>query len=57
MIEAFILKTAAGQWKFEIHQDGEEIAGGAGFETQGDAIEAVSELDYEGIQFVLSNDV
>ena len=56
MIEAFILKTAAGQWKFEIHQDGEEIAGGAGFETQGDAIEAVSELDYEGIQFVVSND-
>lgn len=25
MIEAFILKTVADQWKFESHQDGEEI--------------------------------
>lgn len=56
MMQAFILKTAAGQWKYEIHnEDGEEIQGGAGFDSEADAIEAVSDLQYEGIQFVVSN--
>ena len=29
--EAFILRTKAGQWMFQVHRDGEEIGGGAGF--------------------------
>lgn len=32
--EAFILRTKAGQWMFQVHRDGEEIGGGAGFADQ-----------------------
>ena len=37
--EAFILRTKAGQWMFQVHRDGVEIGGGAGFADQFEAIE------------------
>ena len=41
--EAFILRTKAEQWMFQVHCDGEEIGGGAGFADQFEAIEAAQE--------------
>lgn len=41
--EAFILQTKSGQWMFQIHCEGEEIGGEAGFADQFEAIEAAQE--------------
>jgi hypothetical protein len=41
--EAFILRTKAGQWMFQVHQNGEEVGGGGGFADQFEAIEAAQE--------------
>ena len=57
-IEAFILKTKAGQWKVEIWRDGEPVECIAGLETEMDAIEEASNLaaHYEGMRFVIRHD-
>ena len=41
--EAFIVRRANGQWAFEVHRDGHEISGGAGFADQAEAIEGAQE--------------
>lgn len=41
--EAFILRSKAGQWMFQVHEDGEEVGGGGGFADQFEAIEAAQE--------------
>jgi len=53
--QAFILKTVAGQWKYEIWIDGEEVSGGAGYENQFDAIEDALENNQhlEGLAMVI----
>jgi len=53
--QAFILKTKAGQWTYEIHIDGELYCGGAGYENQFDAIEGAQEAGalFENMQLVL----
>ena len=32
-----VAQTAAGQWKFTVYEDGVEVQGGAGFDTQDEA--------------------
>ena len=56
--EAFILRTKAGQWMFQVHCDGEEIGGGAGFANQFEAIEAAQEAfgHVEGLALVVQAD-
>ena len=56
--EAFILRTKAGQWMFQVHRDGEEIGGGAGFADQFDAIEAAQEAfaHVDGLELVIQAD-
>ena len=57
--QAYILKTKAGQWMFEIHIDGELREAGAGYETQGDAIEGLQEATegrYESVNWVLTKE-
>ena len=56
--QAFILKTKAGQWAYEIHIDGELYCGGAGYESQFDAIEGAQEAGalFESMQLVLPMD-
>lgn len=56
--EAFILRTKAGQWMFQVHCDGEEIGGGAGFADQYEAIEAAQEAfaHVDGLEFVIQAD-
>jgi hypothetical protein len=53
--QAFILKTKAGQWKYEIWIDGEEVSGGAGYANQFDAIEGAMENNQhlEGLEMVI----
>ena len=53
--QAFILKTKAGQWKYEIWIDGEEVSGGAGYANQFDAIEGAMENNrhLEGLEMVI----
>ena len=53
--QAFILKTKAGQWKYEIWIDGEEVSGGAGYANQFDAIEGAMESNQhlEGLEMVI----
>ncbi len=50
-----MLKTKAGQWAYEIHIDGELYCGGAGYESQFDAIEGAQEAGtlFENMQLVL----
>ena len=54
--QAFILKTKSGQWAWELHIDGELYQAGAGYESEGDAIEGVYEANshIEGIDLVLT---
>jgi hypothetical protein len=57
--QAFILQTKTGrQWKYEIWVDGEEVSGGAGYETQLDAIEDALENNQhlEGLAIVIQQD-
>lgn len=56
--QAFILKTGAGQWKYEIWIDGEEVSGGAGYENQFDAIEDALENNQhlEGLAMVIQSE-
>lgn len=56
--EAFILRTKAGQWMFQVHCDGEEIGGGAGFADQFETIEAAQEAfgHIEGLALVVQAD-
>lgn len=56
--EAFILRTRSGQWMFQVHQDGEEIGGGAGFADQFEAIEAAQEAfaHVDGLELVIQAD-
>ena len=56
--EAFILRTKAGQWMFQVHRDGEEIGGGAGFADQFEAIEAAQEAfaHVDGLELVIQAD-
>ena len=56
--EAFILRTKAGQWMFQVHCDGEEIGGGAGFADQFEAIEAAQDAfaHVERLEFVIRAD-
>jgi hypothetical protein len=56
--EAFILRTKAGQWMFQVHRDGEEVGGGSGFADQFEAIEAAQEAfgHVEGMRFVVQAD-
>ena len=53
--QAFILKTKAGQWKYEIWIDGEGVSGGAGYANQFDAIEGAMENNQhlEGLEMVI----
>lgn len=53
--QAFILKTKAGQWKYEIWVDGEEVSGGAGYANQFDAIEGAMDNNQhlEGLEMVI----
>jgi hypothetical protein len=57
--QAFILKTRAGQWKYEIWIDGEEVSGGAGYENQFDAIEDALENNQhlEGLAMVIQSEL
>lgn len=41
--QLFILKTRAGQWMWELSVDGEIDQAGAGYASQGDAIEGAQE--------------
>lgn len=54
-VEAFILKTEAGQWMVEVWRDGRPVECTAGLETELDAIEEASSLaeHYDGLQFVI----
>lgn len=56
--EAFILRTKAGQWMFQVHRDGVVIGGGAGFANQFEAIEAAQEAfgHVEGLALVVQAD-
>jgi len=56
--QAFILKAKSGQWSWELHIDGELHQAGAGYDTEGDAIEGLYEANshIEGINLVLSKD-
>lgn len=47
--------AVAGQWKYEIWIDGEEVSGGAGYENQFDAIEDALENNQhlEGLAMVI----
>lgn len=57
--QAFILKSKAGHWMWELHIDGELYQAGAGYETQGDAIEGMYEStgdQFEFIQLVLTKE-
>ena len=56
--EAFILRTKAGQWMFQVHCDGEEIGGGAGFADQYEAIEAAQDAfaHVDGLELVIQAD-
>ena len=56
--EAFILRTKAGQWMFQVHRDGEEIGGGGGFADQSEAIEAAQEAfaHVDGLELVIQAD-
>jgi len=56
--EAFILRTKAGQWMFQVHRDGEEIGSGAGFADQYEAIEAAQEAfaHVDGLELVIQAD-
>ncbi len=55
-VEAFILKTQAGQWMVEVWRDGGPIECTAGLETELDAIEEASSLaeQYGGLEFVIT---
>jgi hypothetical protein len=55
-VEAFILKTQAGQWMVEVWRDGGPIECTAGLETELDAIEEASSLaeHYDGLEFVIT---
>ena len=56
--EAFILRTKAAQWMLQVHRDGEEIGGGAGFVDQYEAIEAEQEAfaHVDGLELVIQAD-
>ena len=56
--QAFILKTSAGQWKYEIWVDGEEVSGGAGYADQYEAIEDALENNQhlEGLAMVIQQE-
>lgn len=56
--QAFILKTKAGQWSWELHIDGELHQAGAGYDSEGDAIEGLYEANshIEGINLVLTKE-
>lgn len=45
-----VTQTASGQWRFAVYEDGEEVQGGAGYETQEaadyDGFMAMKEWDY-----------
>lgn len=55
-VEAFILKTQAGQWMVEVWRDGGPVECTAGLETELDAIEEASSLaeHYDGLEFVIT---
>ena len=56
--KAFILKAQSGQWAWELNIDGELYQAGAGYESEGDAIEGMYEATphIEGINLVLSKE-
>ena len=56
--QGFILKAASGQWLWELHIDGELHQAGAGYESQGDAIEGLMECNghIENINLILTNE-
>ncbi len=41
--QVFILRNKSGQWSWELHIDGELYQAGAGYDTEGDAIEGAHE--------------
>ena len=51
-VEGFILKSKAGHWMWELHIDGEMYQAGAGYETQGDAIEGLYEANGDRFEFI-----
>lgn len=55
-VEGFILKSQSGQWSWELHIDGELYQAGAGYDSEGDAIEGLYEATphIEGINLVLT---
>ena len=56
--QAFILKAQSGQWAWELHIDGELYQAGAGYESEGDAIEGLYAANghIEGINLVLTKE-
>ena len=56
--QAFILKAKSGQWSWELHIDGELYQAGAGYESEGDAIEGMygANSHIEGIDLVLTKE-
>lgn len=56
--QGFILKTKTGQWSWELHIDGELHQAGAGYDSEGDAIEGLHEATphIEGINLVLTKE-
>jgi hypothetical protein len=57
VVEAFILKTQAGQWSFEVRQDDDVLGGGGGYADQFDAIEAAQDAFPDlCLKFVVGNE-
>lgn len=41
--QAFLLKTKAGQWAFEVEKDGEILGGGGGYADEFEALEGAQD--------------
>ena len=56
--QAFILKAKSGHWSWELHIDGELHQAGAGYESEGEAIEGLHEANshIKGINLVLTRE-
>jgi len=48
-IDGEVFKAQSGQWSFRVTCDGEELCGGGGYRTEGEATDAMSEVlaDYQ----------
>jgi hypothetical protein len=57
--QGYILQAQSGQWIWELWVDGEHYATGAGFDSEGDAIDGLYESNshIENINLVLSKGV